>query len=191
MLKTKKIKSVTVSIFFPICHEVMEQDAMILVLWMLSFKPAFLLSSFTLIKRLFGSSSLSAIRVVSCAHLRLLIFFLAILIPACKSSLEFSLMYSANQLNRVTIYSLVVFLSQFWTSPFFHLCCFLICIQVSQETGKVVWYSYLFKNFPQFVVTHSQRFSCNQLGKSISGILLLSLWSNICWQFDLLFLSLF
>ena len=35
-------------------------------------------------------------------------------------------------------------------------CCFLTCIQVSQETGKVVWYSHLFK-FPQFVVIHSQR----------------------------------
>ena len=34
-------------------------------------------------------------------------------------------------------------------------CCFLACIQVSQETGKVVWYSDLFKNFPQFVVTHT------------------------------------
>ena len=33
-------------------------------------------------------------------------------------------------------------------------CCFLIYIQVSQETGKVVWYSHLFKNFPQFVVIH-------------------------------------
>ena len=33
-------------------------------------------------------------------------------------------------------------------------CCFLICIQVSQETGEVVWYSHLFKNFPQFVVIH-------------------------------------
>ena len=31
-------------------------------------------------------------------------------------------------------------------------CCFLTCIQVSQEAGKVVWYSHLFKNFPQFVV---------------------------------------
>ena len=31
-------------------------------------------------------------------------------------------------------------------------CCFLTCIQLSQETGKVVWYSYLLKNFPQFVV---------------------------------------
>ena len=34
-------------------------------------------------------------------------------------------------------------------------CCFLTCIQVSQEAGKVVWYSHLFKNFPQFVVIHT------------------------------------
>ena len=52
----------------------------------LHFKLAFLLSSFTLIKRLIISSSLSAIRVVSYACLRLLIFLLVILIPACNSS---------------------------------------------------------------------------------------------------------
>ena len=34
-------------------------------------------------------------------------------------------------------------------------CCFLNCIQISQEAGKVVWYSHLFKNFPQFVVIHT------------------------------------
>ena len=34
-------------------------------------------------------------------------------------------------------------------------CCFLTCIQISQEAGKAVWYSYLFKNFPQFVVIHT------------------------------------
>ena len=34
-------------------------------------------------------------------------------------------------------------------------CCFLTCIQVSQEAGKLVWYSHLLKNFPQFVVTHT------------------------------------
>ena len=45
-----------------------------------SFKPTFSLSSFTCIKRLFSSSLLSAIRVVSSAYLRLLIFFLVILI---------------------------------------------------------------------------------------------------------------
>ena len=34
-------------------------------------------------------------------------------------------------------------------------CCFLTCIYVSQEAGKMVWYSHLFKNFPQFVVVHT------------------------------------
>ena len=34
-------------------------------------------------------------------------------------------------------------------------CCFLTCIQISQEADKVFWYSYLFKNFPQFVVIHT------------------------------------
>ena len=34
-------------------------------------------------------------------------------------------------------------------------CCFLICIQVSQEAGKVVWYSHLWKNCPQLVVIHT------------------------------------
>ena len=34
-------------------------------------------------------------------------------------------------------------------------CCFLTCIQVSQETGQVVWCSHLFKNFPQFVMIHT------------------------------------
>ena len=72
---------------------------MILVFWMLSFKPTFSLSSFTSIKRLFSSSSLSAIRVVSSAYLRLLIFLLAILIPACSSSSPaFLVMYSAYKL---------------------------------------------------------------------------------------------
>ena len=33
--------------------------------------------------------------------------------------------------------------------------CFLICIQISQEAGQVVWYSHLLKNFPQFVVIHT------------------------------------
>ena len=34
-------------------------------------------------------------------------------------------------------------------------CCFLTCIQVSQEAGKVIWCSHLLKNFPQFVVIHT------------------------------------
>ena len=34
-------------------------------------------------------------------------------------------------------------------------CCFLICIQISQEAGQVVWYFHLFQNFPQFIVIHT------------------------------------
>ena len=74
---------------------------MILAFWMLTFKPAFSLSSFTFIKRLFSSSSLSAIRVVSSAYLRLLIFLPAILILACASSSPaFHMMYSAFFVNK-------------------------------------------------------------------------------------------
>ena len=58
------------------CCDMMRSDAMILIFWMLGFKPAFSLFSFTFIKWLFSSSSLSAINVVSSAYLRLLIFCL-------------------------------------------------------------------------------------------------------------------
>ena len=72
-----------------------------LSLWMLSFKPAFSLSSFTVINRFFSSSSLSAIRVVSSAYLRLLIFLPVILIPACvSSSPAFHRIYSTYKLNK-------------------------------------------------------------------------------------------
>ena len=78
----------------------MGPDAMILVFWMLSFMPTFSLSCFTFLKRLFSSSSLSAIRVVSSAYLRWLIFLQAILIPAyVSSSPVFLIMYSAYKLN--------------------------------------------------------------------------------------------
>ena len=64
------------------------------------FKPGFSLSSFTFIKRIYSSSSLSAIRVVSSAYLRFLVFLSATLIPACAlSNLAFHMMYSAYKLN--------------------------------------------------------------------------------------------
>ena len=88
---------------------------------MLTFKPAFSLSSFTFSKRLFSSSLLSAIRVVSSAYLRLLIFLLAILIPACVlSSPVFHMMYSAYKLNKQGD-SLDILVSQFGTSVLFHV----------------------------------------------------------------------
>ena len=101
-LEPKRRKSVTASSFSPsICHDMMGLDAIILVFGMLTFKPAFPPSSFTLTKRPFSSSLLSAIRVVSSTYLRLLTFFLAILIPACDSyNPAFHMMCSACKLNK-------------------------------------------------------------------------------------------
>ena len=139
-------------------------DAINLVFWMLSFKPVFFFSlfSFTFIERIFSYSSLSAIRVVSSALLRLLIFSPAILIPACDSySLAFCMVYSACKFNKQGRWQCTTLL---YSSPNFELvpcsvsgsnCCFWIQMQVSQATDKVVWYTYLFKNFLQFVMVYT------------------------------------
>ena len=85
------------------------------VIWQLAFlkiefKPTFSLSTFTFIKRLLSSSSLSSIRVVSYAYMSLLIFLPAILILSCfligsrinldSSSPAFYMMYSVYKLNK-------------------------------------------------------------------------------------------
>ena len=95
----------------------------------------------------------------SSAYLGLLIFLSIILTPACASSSPvFLMMYSAYKLNKQGNSI------QPWRTPFPIwnqsvvpsplLTCFLTCIQISQE-GQVVWYSHLFKNFPQFIVIHT------------------------------------
>ena len=112
ILELPKTKSLTVFIVSPsICHKVMGLDAMILVFWMLSFKPTFSLYSFTFNNTLFSSSLLSAIRVVSSAYLGLLIFYPAMLACA-SSSLAFHMMYSAYKLNK-QIHNI-----QLWHTPF-------------------------------------------------------------------------
>ena len=59
----------------------------------------------------------------------------------------------------MTIYSLDVLLSFYLElvccSMSSSNCCFLTCIQISQEAGQVVWYSHLLQNFPQFIVIHT------------------------------------
>ena len=126
----QKIKSDTVStVSSSICHEVMGPDAMILVFWMLNFKPTFSLFSYTFIKRLFSSSSLSDIRVVSSANLRLLIFLPAILIPACASSSPvFLMVYSAYKLNKEddleSIYRNLIIISFYKINKIFCICFF-------------------------------------------------------------------
>ena len=104
ILEPKKINFVTATSFHPsVCREVMGPDATVLVFFMLSFKPAFSLSSFTLIRRLFRSPLLSVITVPDkpSACLRLLILIPVVLTPACDScSLAFHMMYSAFNLNK-------------------------------------------------------------------------------------------
>ena len=157
ILEPQKIKSDTVStVSLSVSHEVMGPDTMIFVFSMLSFKPTFSLYSFTFIKRLFSFSLLSAIRVVLSAYLRsILIFLMEILIPACaSSSLAFHMMHSACKLNKqgdniqpsctpfpIWNHSVV---------PCPVLLLLLDLIQISQEAGKVVWYSHLLENFPVY-----------------------------------------
>ena len=147
ILEPKKRKSVTTSIFSPsICHELMEPVARILVFLVFNFKPALSLSSLTLIKKPFSSSSLSATRVVSSTYLRLLMF-----LPPCwfqlvtQPSPAFLMICSAYRLNKQILNQSVIPIQG-------SNCCFLIHIQVSQETGMMFWYSHLFKSFPQFIM---------------------------------------
>ena len=92
----------------------------------------------------------------------------------------------------MTIYSLDVLLFRFGTSLLLSSsnCCFLTCIQISQESGQVVWYSHLLKNFSVCCDPQSQRlwYSQQSRNRCFSGTLLLFRWSNRCWQFDLWFL---
>ena len=79
----------------------MRQDAMILLFWMLNFKPTFSLSSFTFIKMLY-SSSLSVISVVSSAYLRLSIFLPAILIPWTSLVAQIASIYNVGDPGLIT-----------------------------------------------------------------------------------------
>ena len=93
-------------------------------------------------------------------HIRLLIFLLAILIPACASSSSaFSMMYSAYKLNKqadhIQPWHIYFRLESVCCSTSSSNCCCLTCIQISQETGQVLWYCHLLKDFPLFVVTHT------------------------------------
>ena len=141
---------------FSICHEKMRLDAIISVFWMLSFKPAFSFSSFTLIKRFFSSSSHSAFRRVSSAYLRVLLFLLAILIPACESSsLAFYMMYSAYKLNKGDNIQLWCTPFPIWNQPIvLRLIVYLSSYRFLRR--QVRWSGIsISKNFPQFVVIHT------------------------------------
>ena len=102
ILEPKKIKSVTIAIFcLSICHKVMGLDAMILVFWMLSFKPAFHFPLSPWIRGSLVPLHFLPLEWLSSTYLRLLMFLLAILIPACDSySPVFRMMYTSSKLNK-------------------------------------------------------------------------------------------
>ena len=131
----------------------MGPDAMILVFWMLSFKPTFPLSSFTF-KRLFSSSLLYNKGGVICVSSSLYnkggVICISEVIDISPgnlySSLAFLMMHSAYKLNGWQ-YTAFSYLEPVCCSMYSSNCCFFTCVQISQEAGQVVWYSYLFKNF--------------------------------------------
>ena len=143
--------------------------------------------------RFFSSSSLSAIRVVSSAYLRLLIFLPTIFIPACESSSpELHMMCPVCKLNKqgdnmqpctpFPILNQSVVPCKVLTVASWPTYSFL------RRQVKVAWYSYLFKSFLQFVVIHTVKgfHIVNEAEVAIFyRIPLLSLWSKKCWQFDL------
>ena len=114
--------------------------------------------SFTFIKRLFSSSSLSDIRVISSAYLRLLIFPLGNLSPAyASSSPAFLMIYSAYKLNKQGDNI------QPWQTPFpiwnqSVVPCPVLTVAswpAYRFLKRQVWYSHLCQNFPQFIVIHT------------------------------------
>ena len=114
-----------------ILHEMMGLNAMILVSCMLSFKPDLSLSSFTFIKRLFSLSLLSAVRMVSSAHLRLLLSLPAVLISACILHDVFCIQVNSGRWQYTAFsYSFPNFDPVNCSMPSSNYC-FLSCIQVS------------------------------------------------------------
>ena len=95
------------------------------------------------------------------AYIKLLIFLLANLIPACASSSPaFLMMHTTYKLNKQgdniqACCTPFPIWNQVCCSMCSSKCCFLTCIQISQEAGKVVWYSHLLKNVPEFFVIHT------------------------------------
>ena len=183
---------------FSIWHGVMGQDDMIFVFWMLSFRPAFLLSCFTFIKSLWflfafchkgGVICISEVIDISPSNLDSSLWFIksGILHDVLCIEVKYAeWQYTALTYSVLNLEPVYCFMS---SSNY----CFLTCIQISQEAGQVVWYSHLLKNFPQFVVIHIVK-GFGVVSKAEVDVLWeLSVfrWSTGCWQFDLWFLYLF
>ena len=192
-----KKSSLTLFLLFPHLFPMKWWNRMIFVFWMLSFKPHFSLSSFTFIRRLFSSSSLSAIRVISSAYLRLLIFFpqslFQLVFPPVQHFSWFTLHILDKQGDHI----------QSWCTPFPNWNPSVVPCQVLTVAS---WPAYRFLKrqvrwagiLISFRIFRSLLWSSQSLWHSqwsrnrcFSGTLLLFPWSSGCWQFDLWFLCLF
>ena len=144
---------------------------------MLSYKPTFSLFSFTFFKRLFSSSLLSAIRVVSSSYLRLLLFLPASLTPACASLQVDSLPTEPPVKPKNTeVCSLSflqgIFLTQELNQGLLH--CRQILYQLSYREAHIV----------KVLVTQScpalcNPMDCSPLGSSVRGILHQEYWNGL------------
>ena len=162
ILEPPKIKPITVSTVSPsICHEVMGPNAIILVFWMLSFKPTFsplsLSSRDSLVLLHFMAKVWYHLHIWGYWYFSQQSWFQLVLLPAQNFSWG---TYSACTLNKQGDNI------QPWQTPFpiwnqsvflCSSCSFLTCIQTSQEASQVVWYSQLFKKFLQFIVIHTAK----------------------------------
>ena len=165
---------------------------------MLSFKPTFSLSSLTFIEKLFSSSSLLLLGLYH-LHIWGYLFLPPILMPTwASSSLSFHMMYSVSKLNKQgdniqpwctpfpiwnqSVVPCPILTVASWPAYRFlrrQIRWWRICISL-----RIFW----------FVVIHRVKgFRVVKEAEVVvfSGIPLLSLWSNRCWQFDLWFLCLF
>ena len=157
----------------------------------MSFRTTFSLSSFTFVKRLFSSFSLSGGIICICE-----------VIDTSPSNLDSnSCFIQPDILHDVLCIEVKRAGWQYTslTSSFSYLepvccsmsssnCCFLTCIQISQEAGQVFWYSHLLNNCPQFAVIHTVKGFGVVNKADVFLELLLFWWSNGCWKFDIWFL---
>ena len=127
ILESKKIfHSFHLSLF--ICREVMGPDSMILVLWMLSFKTAFSLTSFPFTKRLFSTSLVSDVRVVSSAYLGV--------VDISSSSLDYSRSGSDSPLNLLFSFNIIL---DFMINHKYFVAQLLSCIQLFATPRTAAW----------------------------------------------------
>ena len=162
VLEPKKIKSVSFHFSPFICHKLMGPGTMILVFWMLNFETAF--------QSPLSPSSRDSLAPLHFCHYSV-IFYICEVVNISPDNLDSSLCLIQPSISHDVLCIEVKEAEWQYTALLYSFCnfemvsysmsssncCFLTCIQISQEAGQVVWYSHLFQNFPVCCDPHSQR----------------------------------